>query len=136
MNKINIYLKDQKEKLKLFVPVAFDRPFFRDLSVRIVLTVSGIIFLSVWILSLFKFQPRDFLVPIRYNSFLGVTALGNWYDLYRIPGIMTMCFVLNFILALATYKKDKMISYIFIASNIFIAVIALTITINFGIITK
>lgn len=136
MNKLNIFFKDLEEKLKSILPKVFDRPYFHDRTNQIVLGISALVFLIVWIASVVLFQPNDFLVPIRYNSFLGVTELGNWYHLYQIPLIMTLCSLLNLALSITTYKKDKMIAYIFASSNIFITLLALIVAINFSILGR
>lgn len=136
MNKINIILKETGANLRSHIPKIFERPFFMDRYVQVVLGVSGLLFAATWIIALVRFRPSDFLVPVRYNSFLGVTQLGNWYGLYQVPLIMTLCLILNILLGNVIYKKDKMIGYIFAASGIFITVVALVITINFSILTK
>jgi hypothetical protein len=96
------------------------------------LGVAGILMLTSWLVAVFRFQPSDFLVPVRYNSFLGVTELGNWYDLYYVPGVMTLCVVLNTLLGSVVYKKDKMIGYILLAANIFVSALAMIVVINFS----
>lgn len=133
MNKIDIFIKNIKENLKSHLPKIFEQPFFSDFTNRVILGVSGILFLSTWLLALFRFQPSDFLVPIRYSSFFGVTQLGNWYDLYAVPLVMTFCIILNLLLGRTIYQRDKMISYIFVGSTAFISAISLVVVINFSI---
>jgi hypothetical protein len=108
------------------------REYLKDTNVRVMLGVAGILMLTSWLVAVFRFQPSDFLVPVRYNSFLGVTELGNWYDLYYVPGVMTLCVVLNTLLGSVVYKKDKMIGYILLAANIFVSALAMIVVINFS----
>ena len=135
MKKIEItsraFLKNIKEKM----PQIFKEEFLSDINVRVMFVVSGVIFVATWIFALVKFQPSDYMVPLRYNSFLGVTLLGNWYNLYFVPLILTFCIILNIILANFTYKNDKTISYILVGSNIFLAVSGLAVVINLGLIS-
>lgn len=134
MNKIDIFIKDIKENLKSHLPKVLEYPFFGDFTNRVLLVLSSALLLAVWIVALYRFRPSDFLVPVRYSSFFGVTQLGSWYDLYAVPLIMTFCIFLNLFLGYTMYQKDKMISYIFVGSAAFISAISLIIVINFSII--
>lgn len=125
------FVKAVKESFPRFVK----EDFFSDINVRVMVFVSGVIFVIMWIFAIVKFQPSEFLVPTRYNTFLGVTALGNWYQLYFLPLVLTFCVTLNLILANFTYQKDKMIAYILVGVNIFLSVVTLAAVVNFGLIS-
>jgi hypothetical protein len=128
---LRAFLKGKKEKMPKFLR----EEFTRDINVRVLFILFGIIFVIIWIFAFLRFQPSDYMVPVRYNTFLGVTQLGNWYDLYYVPVIMAFCALLNLVLANVIYTKDKMISYIFLGSNIFIAGSALAVVINLALIS-
>lgn len=132
MSKLEVHLRNFIKGLKGRFPRLFSDHFLVDSTNRIMFGVTAALYLAVWIISVLKFQPSDYLVPTSYTNFLGVTSLGKWYELYVIPLILTICIVLNLILGDVTYKKDKMVSYIFVATNIFIAMAALTVVINFS----
>lgn len=133
MNKIDIFIKDVKENVKSHLPEIFGRPFLKDFVNRVLLAISGILASGTWVLAFLRFQPSDFLVPVRYSSFFGVTQLGNWYDLYTVPAVMTFCIALNLLLGYIIYQKDKMITYIFLGSTAFISAVSLIVVINFSI---
>jgi hypothetical protein len=83
----------------------------------------GLVMLSlIWIYCFFSFTPTDYLVPLRYNSFLGVTSLGAWYQLYLVPLILLITYLINGFLASVAYKKDKLLAYILLGINIFTSV--------------
>jgi hypothetical protein len=135
MKKIEIRTRAFTKNIKDKLPNFFNEAFLGDINIQVLLFVAGVIFVVTWIFAIVRFQPSDYLVPTRYNTFLGVTALGNWYQLYFVPLILTFCILLNFVLSNFTYKKDKMISYILVGSNIFLAISALAVVINFGLIS-
>jgi predicted lysophospholipase L1 biosynthesis ABC-type transport system permease subunit len=93
--------------------------FLSDITVRIVGGIGLALLSLVWIYCFFSFTPTDYLVPLRYNSFMGVTSLGAWYQLYFVPGILLLLFIVNGFLASITYKKDKLLAYILLGTNIF-----------------
>lgn len=131
-----IILRDLSKRVAHKILGLFEKEYLRDMSIRVMLGIVGVVALAVWLVALFRFQPSDFMVPIRYNSFLGVTKLGNWYDLYFIPGIMTFFILINTLLGSVVYKKDKMVGYILVAASIFVSALALLVVINFSILVN
>lgn len=134
--KYEVIIRDITNRWKIKLTKLLNREYLSDINVRVMLTIAGIIVLAVWLVAIFRFQPSDFMVPTRYNSFLGVTGIGNWYDLYYVPGVMSLCSLINFFLGSVLYSKDKMVSYIFVGVNIFLSVIALIVIINFSILVN
>lgn len=134
--KHEIIIRDLTNRWKLKLTKLLNREYLSDINVRVMLTITGIIVLVVWLVAIFRFQPSDFMVPTRYNSFLGVTGIGSWYDLYYVPGVMSLCSLINFFLGSVLYSKDKMVSYIFVGANIFLSIIALIVIINFSILVN
>lgn len=104
--------------------------FTRDFAVRTLAIIGLIMLVVVWIYSILSFPPADFLVPLRYNSFLGVTALGAWYQLYTVPVLLLLIFIVNIFLAHSAYGKDKMVSYILMGASIFAMVCGSAVVIN------
>lgn len=131
--KFEVKTRHISNRLKSKIVGFFSRDFLQDLPARIILITGAVLVLVVWLVAIFRFSVSEYQVPIRYNSFLGVTELGNWYELYRVPAFITLCLILNLILANAVFAKDKMISYIFLGINIFLAIAALTVVINLSI---
>jgi hypothetical protein len=131
-----IVLRDFFKRLSTNFLSSIGREYFSDINVRVMLFIAGATLLATWLVAIFRFTPSTFMVPIRYNSFLGVTQIGNWYDLYYVPVVSTFCYFLNMCLGGVVYKKDKMVGYILIAASIFVAVFALIIVINFSILVN
>lgn len=107
-------------------------PFFRDTVTQLLLIPSILLLLAAWVLSIYYFRVSEYLVPLRYNSFIGVISLGHWYESYLMPLLLTTCFIANIILGKKIYEKDKFLGYILVATNIFLAIVAIVIIVNFG----
>lgn len=106
--------------------------YFKDTVTQFLLIPSVFLLLSGWVLSVYYFRANEYLVPLKYNSFMGVFSLGSWYDSYLITIVVTVCFLANIFLGKTFYEKDKFLGYILAASNIFLTIIAITIIVNFG----
>jgi hypothetical protein len=106
--------------------------FFRDVITQLLLIPSIFLLLAAWVLAIYYFRASEYLVPLRYNSFVGVYSLGNWYDAYIIPVVTTTSFVANVLLGKTIYQKDKFLGYILLATNIFLAIVGIVVIINFG----
>jgi hypothetical protein len=131
-----IVFRDYFKRLSGSLFSSMGREYLKDINVRVMLAFSAALLLAVWLVAIFRFYPSNFMVPVRYNSFLGVTQLGNWHDLYYIPGVSTFCFLLNTLLGGIVYKKDKMVGYILITASIFVAIFALIVVTNFSILVN
>lgn len=132
IKKIEIGLRAKFKPHKEAVLKHIKNSFFRDIITQLLLIPSVFLLLAAWILSIYYFRATEYLVPLRYNSFVGVFSLGNWYDSYIIPAILTTCFAANVFLGKKIYEKDKFLGYILVATNIFLAIVATVVIVNFG----
>ena len=132
MNKIELYFQSRVTELKKSIPNFFEDRYFKDRVVVGILILSGIIFLLTWVTSFMRLHLNEFMVPVRYNSFIGVTELGSSASVYRIPIIFTFCFILNIVLSRVVYRKDKLIGYVLCGTNIVIGILTLVLIINFS----
>jgi hypothetical protein len=132
IKKIEINFRARVHPLRERILAHIKSPFFRDTVTQLLLIPSVFLTLTAWILAIYHFGYSDYLVPQRYNSFLGVYSLGQWYDSYVIPALLTVCLLANVTLGKKFYEKDKFLGYILVASNIFLAIVVVTVIINFG----
>lgn len=128
--KFNIITKNWLKRLKEKILGILAEDFLKDSPVRILLFWSVVLSAVTWLVALLSFAPSSYQVPVKYNSFMGVTELGNWYELYRVPLALLACLFLNIVLASFLYRKDKMVSYIILGSLIFLSIASLIVTIN------
>jgi hypothetical protein len=136
MRKIDIKIKHRVDKIRENAPRFIVTEFVQDHAVQLLLFGSLILILSSWVVGFIRFVPSEYDIPLRYDSFLGVTRLGSWYELYRIPFIATLVFAVNYFLGSLLYKKDKMLGYIMAGAVFFVSILALIVTINLGILIR
>jgi hypothetical protein len=106
--------------------------YFKDTVTQLLLIPSLFLLMAAWIVAIYYFRINEYAVPLRYNSFIGVFSLGRWYESYIIPLLLTVCVVVNILLGKTIYQKDKFLSYILVATNILLAIVAIVVIINFG----
>lgn len=84
------------------------KPMFRLRTGRVIMGLS-VLFLAIgWTVSLWRFPPLSGagdIIPLHYNIYFGVDAIGPWWRILMIPGFATLTFLLN-LLVMATKKKD------------------------------
>ena len=119
MASIKIHLNTAKSNIGRTLVRLLSEEFLRDTTVRVIGGVGFALLALIWIYAIFSFAPTDYLVPLRYNSFLGVTLLGSWYQLYFVPGILLLLALLNGILASITYSRDKLVAYSLLGITVF-----------------
>lgn len=132
MNKLELYFQSRISEAKKNLPKFFDEAYFRDRVSVTILVLSIVFLLAVWIAAVVGFHITEFTVPVRYNSFLGVTEIGSSLSLFRLPIFFTLCVATNILLSRVVYKKDKLIGYILSGTNIILGVITIIIIINFA----
>lgn len=125
-------IKAKVNPLKERVYFHIKSKYFKDSITQLLLIPTFTLFVAVWVLSLYYFRISNYLVPLKYSSFLGVVDLGRWYQSYELPLFLTLCLIINIVLANVIYKKDKFLGYIITASNMFLTLIVIIIIINFG----
>lgn len=84
------------------------KSMFRLRKGRVIMGLS-VLFLAVgWAVSLWRFPSlvgAGEIIPLHYNIYFGVDAIGPWWRILMIPGFATLTFLLN-LLVMATKKKD------------------------------
>jgi hypothetical protein len=99
----------------------FAQEFFQSSLVHWVLI--GTIFIGVadWAALLFFVRPIDLPMVLHYNVYLGVDVIGDWWQMYFLPIIADIFFVVNTILAYIFYqKKERLAAYIFLLASFFV----------------
>lgn len=97
---------------------------FSNKLIRLLVVLSLFINLLIFTLFLVKigFQSN---IPLHYNVYFGIDLIGNWYQLLIIPFFGLMVLAVNFILAMFTYLKEKMLSYFLTGSALVIQILLL-----------
>lgn len=107
-----LFFNNQKKWSRLF----FNPQAWQNNFLMYVFFVAFTFFLLIWgevIWALFSIKDVTFL-SLHYSIYLGVDWLGGPGHLFVFPGIATLIFVLNYILANIFYEKKKILSYFLI----------------------
>ena len=58
-------------------------------------------------------------IPLHYNIHSGVDLFGQWWRIFMAPGLGFLVIIINTVLALFFWRKDRMLSYFFLAFMMF-----------------
>lgn len=89
------------------------RRFFFICGAVSVLFLALSVLLPLW--RLFPEITQYVAIPLHYNIHSGVDLFGKWQRIFTIPIISGIILVLNTLIAVALWKKEKVLSYFFIA---------------------
>ena len=67
--------------------------------------------LATWSLFLFKRVQPDPLAVLHYNIYAGIDAIGNYRWLYFFPAIFLLISLIDFLLAVFLWTKQRLYSY-------------------------
>ena len=111
MKKIfNIYSK----KVRNF----FKQEFFKNTIVHWVLIASLFLNIICWAILLFFVSPVDFPIILHYNVYFGVDIIGDWWQIYTLPLIGTVIFVINTVLGYVFFRHgERIISYMLLLAT-------------------
>jgi len=71
--------------------------------------------LKIWI------KPVDFFIILHYNVYFGVDLIGDYKQVYLLPTIGLILFIVNQILAIFFYeRKERIASYILLMATLMI----------------
>ncbi|MEK7159242.1 MAG: hypothetical protein AAB766_01945 [Patescibacteria group bacterium] len=98
--------------------------------------VGLVLNLLIWLVIYFKFYPLVYdlpeeqsFIPLHYNIYLGVDLFGKWQNIFYLPGIGLVIFLVNTISALLLYSKKEILSYFLSVSSALLQVFLLLATI-------
>ena len=103
--------------------------FWRTLFIRYTTIAAIVLQIAMWVLLVWKLIPitrgQDF-ISLHYNIYFGIDLIGAWYSILAIPIAGLIFLVLNSILIVALFKKEKFLSYFLAGCSVLI---------NFGLLT-
>jgi hypothetical protein len=99
----------------------FSQDFFHNAIVQW-LSIGIIVFnLASWVILTIFIRPIDLPIIIHYNVYFGVDIIGSWWQVYFLPFIGGVFFIINFSLAHLFYeKKERIASYLFLLASLII----------------
>ncbi|MBN1779212.1 MAG: hypothetical protein JW816_03270 [Candidatus Buchananbacteria bacterium] len=86
---------------------------------------SLILNLAVWILILTQIGKFEADIPLHYNIYFGIDNFGSKNDLYFLPIFASIVLVINFLISLYSFFKEKMLTYFLVGGSILVQILAL-----------
>lgn len=65
----------------------------------------------LWGFLFWRVRPTEYPIYLHYNIYFGIDLIGAWYQIYIIPLSGLAVFLINFMISLIIYNKEKIISY-------------------------
>lgn len=116
INKIIIF-QDLITRLKSF----FAEDLFKSHIALWLIVLSLIANLSDWTILGVWIKPVDFPIILHYNVYFGVDLVGDYREVFLLPLIGLILFVINLFLALYFYRqKERIASYIMLMAMLMI----------------
>jgi len=91
----------------------------------VIIALSILTNFAIWILFYFKVEPSVYPIPLHFNVYTGIDIVDYWYKIFVIPGFGLFLMLVNSIVGLALYRREKFIAYILFIGNLFVQVILL-----------
>ena len=86
------------------------------------LLINIFFWLALWYLTL----SAEGSIPLHYNIYFGVDLLGSKNEIFKLPLIALLIFLINLALSLFFYKKEKIFSYFLVLAGFLIQIFLLT----------
>ncbi|MBU4360353.1 hypothetical protein L6278_01500 [Candidatus Parcubacteria bacterium] len=85
--------------------------FFKDKIIKWNLVASLLLNILLWILLYFRIPIQIEPLALRYNIYVGINLIGNWYSVFYFSLIGLLIIILNFGLSKLLYKKNKLLTH-------------------------
>ena len=111
------------EKFKLFFNALnpkklAKKDFFQNKIISWLIVIGIIANLANWIILAIFIRPVDGSIILHYNVYFGVDIMGNWKQVFIMPSIGLILFLINGFLAAYFYKnKERIAGYILLITS-------------------
>lgn len=96
--------------MKAIIEILKTRYFQVSMVIALIFLAASIV-LPYW--RLFPEITSSFAVPLHYNIHSGVDLYGRWERIFTTPIISGIILIVNIVLGIALWRKDKVLSYFF-----------------------
>jgi len=102
-----------KWMVKKIVKSVRERVFFQSKIVLTLLILSLLANIANWLILFIFIRPVDIDIILHYNVYFGVDTMGNWKQVFIMPVIGFILFIINAVLAAYFYRnKERIASYV------------------------
>ena len=100
-----------------------DKSFLQEKPFKYILMGVGLFTVINLAFVLTHLKVDQISQPIKYNYLFGIVKTGSWVQALILPFLLILFTAVNISAAEYFYKKDKLLTYIFLSINLFLAVI-------------
>lgn len=97
------------EKLKRF----FWHGYWTDPVIFFSLVLGALVNFGMWAAIWLVVERANQPIILHYNVYFGVDAIGDWRNVFILPGLAAAVFAANTILSRFFYYKERFVSYLF-----------------------
>ncbi|PIP27362.1 MAG: hypothetical protein COX30_02270 [Candidatus Moranbacteria bacterium CG23_combo_of_CG06-09_8_20_14_all_39_10] len=117
MNKNKNKLTGLNQKIRSF----FQQEYFQSHIVFWLLILSLVANIIDWLILKIWIKPVDFSIILHYNVYFGVDQIGSYRQVYLLPMIGLILFIINLVLSMFFYgQKKRIASYILLMATLMI----------------
>lgn len=98
-----------REKAKSF----FWHGYWTDPVIFFSLVLAILANAGIWAALRFAVQATDQPIILHYNIYFGVDSIGDWRNVFIMPAIALLVFLVNLILSRFFYYKERLASHLF-----------------------
>ncbi len=118
------YLKKiDTDSLRKKAVKAHGKSFLQEKPFKYILMAVGLLLAIDLVFILTHLKVDQTSQPIKYNYLFGITKTGSWISTLILPAILIIVTLTNVLAAEYFYKKDKLLTYIFLSINLFLTII-------------
>jgi len=117
-------MKNNKKKitsggLRFQIRFFFAEEFFKSQVVVWLLVLSAVVNLANWIILKIFVKPVDFQIILHYNVYFGVDDLGSWQQVFILPLMGLILFIINLALSIYFYRnKERIASHLLLLATL------------------
>lgn len=99
----------------------FSHEFFKSAIANWLIVLSLLANLINWIILVIFVRPIDLPIILHYNVYFGVDMMGNYHEVYILPLIGIILFLVNWLLSIFLFdKKERIASYLLLMAALMI----------------
>jgi hypothetical protein len=95
-----------------------NNPAKRDRFILVSFIFVLILILASFLIIPLFFRSEEEYIVLHYNIYFGISSLGPWYWLFVNPLLSLVVAIINFILAVKFYLRNKIVSYLLVGFSV------------------
>jgi len=121
-----INTKSLMERVKLFfkeIYIQWGKEYLSNPIIVWLIIIAVGINVANWISLVIFVKPVDLPIILHYNVYFGVDMMGSWKQVYFLPSLGLLLFLINFLFSVYFYKqKERIASYILLIAALMIQI--------------